>query len=63
MIIITAVFLMLMILPELRDDMNSERVQKECHAVCDDVGYDGDYAVKSGFFSYTCMCKKKQVKI
>lgn len=34
-------------------------IAKDCQLVCDDVGFDFDYAVKTGLFSYECKCKKK----
>lgn len=41
-----------------------DRVNRECKKVCQDVGdYDGDYAVKTGVFSYQCYCKRKPVKM
>lgn len=42
------------------------RVEKDCKIVCGDVGFDSDYAVSTGFFTYRCQCKpwpKKPVKV
>lgn len=34
-------------------------VARDCQAVCGDIGFDHDYAVQTGWFSYQCKCKKK----
>ena len=34
-------------------------VAKDCQVVCGDIGFDHDYAVKTGVFSYECKCKRR----
>lgn len=40
-------------------NMTQSDVAKDCKLVCGDIGFDHDYAVKTGWFSYECKCKKK----
>jgi len=40
-------------------DLTQGDVAKDCKLVCGDIGFDHDYAVKTGWFSYECKCKKR----
>lgn len=37
-----------------------DSIAKDCTLVCADIGFDHDYAVKRGVFSYECKCKRKK---
>lgn len=34
-------------------------VAKDCVRVCDDISTDADYAVREGWFTYRCICKRR----
>lgn len=49
---------MMIITLMMRPKCQQESVHSDCRIVCADAGYDYDAVKQTGFFTYSCQCKR-----